>query len=69
MQNKKYSFIEAITNTFTGLVVSFIIQLIIYPVMGIPVRLSQNVIITLVFTLASIGRGYIVRRFFNNLRK
>jgi uncharacterized membrane protein len=69
MQNKKYSFIEAITNTFTGLVVSFVIQLIIYPVMDIPVKLHQNIIITLVFTIASILRGYIVRRIFNGIRK
>ena len=65
MQTKKTSFIESLTNTLTGLLVSFLIQLIIYPVMNIPVRLDQNIIITLVFTGASIGRGYIVRRIFN----
>lgn len=69
MQTKKFSLIESVTNTIVGLLVSFIIQLIIYPAMGIPVRLSQNIIITLVFTLASILRGYLVRRIFNNLRK
>ena len=69
MQSKKYSLAESLTNTFAGLMVSFCIQLIIYPIMGIPVRLSQNVIITFVFTIASIGRGYIVRRIFNGIRK
>jgi hypothetical protein len=69
MQNKKLSLIESLTNTFTGLIVSFGIQLIIYPVMGIPVKLHQNVIITIVFTVASIFRGYIVRRCFNKIRK
>lgn len=69
MQSKRFSFIEALTNTLTGLLVSFGIQLIIYPAMDIPVRLSQNVIITLVFTIASILRGYIVRRIFNKFRK
>jgi hypothetical protein len=66
MQTKKYSAIEAITNTLTGLVVSFAIQLVIYPIMDIPVRLEQNIVITLVFTLASILRGYIIRRIFNH---
>ena len=42
--------------------------LIIYPFLGIPVKLIQNVIITFVFTIASILRGYIVRRIFNSLR-
>lgn len=66
MQNRRYSLIESLTNTLTGLIVSFIIQLIIYPVLGIPVRLEQNIIITLVFTFASIVRGYLVRRIFNH---
>ena len=68
MQNKKLSLIESLTNTFTGLFVSFVIQIIIYPLMDIPVRIEQNVIITLVFTIASILRGYIVRRIFNKLK-
>jgi hypothetical protein len=65
MQTKKYSLLESITNTLTGLFVSFGIQLIIYPLLNIPVKLSQNIIITSVFTLASISRGYIVRRIFS----
>ena len=69
MQTKRFSFIEALTNTLTGLIVSFGIQLVIYPTMGIPVRISQNIIITLVFTIASILRGYVVRRIFNQIRK
>jgi hypothetical protein len=68
MQSRKFSVIESITNTLTGLIVSFCIQLIIYPFLGIPVRLYQNVIITLVFTIASILRGYFVRRIFNRIR-
>jgi len=69
MQNKRYSLIESITNTLTGLFVSFGIQLIIYPLLNIPVRLSQNIVITMVFTFASIVRGYIIRRIFNKIRK
>ena len=65
MQSKKYSLIESVTQTVVGLVVSFAIQLVIYPMLNIPVTLSQNVIITAVFFVASIGRGYIIRRIFN----
>lgn len=65
MQTKKYSLIESITNTFVGFIVSLLIQLIIYPTMGIPVTFSQNIIITFIFTIVSILRGYIVRRMFN----
>jgi len=65
MQNKKQSLIESITQTLVGLITSFIIQIIIYPLLNIPVTLGQNVIITLVFFMASILRGYIIRRYFN----
>ena len=65
MQSKKQSLIESVTQTVVGLVVSFCIQLVIYPMLNIPVTLSQNVIITTVFFVASIGRGYIIRRIFN----
>ena len=39
-QTKKKSFVETLTQTFSGLVVSFIIQLIIYPALGIPVTIG-----------------------------
>jgi hypothetical protein len=65
MQSKKHSFIESIIQTFIGLAVSFCIQLIIYPLMNIEVSFKQNILITFVFTIASIIRGYIIRRIFN----
>lgn len=68
MQSKKLSFIESTVQTFIGLAVSFIIQLIIYPILDIPVTVTQNIIITLVFTIASIVRGYFVRRLFNKIK-
>jgi hypothetical protein len=67
MQSKKQSIIESVTNTVIGLVTSFLIQIIIYPVLDIPVTVRQNIIITLVFFVASILRGYLIRRFFNKL--
>lgn len=68
MQSPKLSLIESITQTLIGLVVSFLIQIVIYPLMDIPVKLYQNIIITLVFTIASIVRGYLVRRVFNLIK-
>lgn len=65
MQNKKHSFIESLTQTFIGLGTSIAIQVVLYPLMGIPVTLFQNVIITIVFFVVSIIRGYFVRRLFN----
>ena len=67
MQNKKQSLIEAIVATIIGLFTSFIIQIFLYPLMGIPISFSQNIIITLVFCLVSIIRGFLVRRMFNRI--
>jgi hypothetical protein len=64
-QSKKQSLIETITQTVVGLAVSVCIQAIVYPLMGIPVRLNQNLVITIIFFLASLLRGYLLRRVFN----
>jgi len=66
-QTKQKSLIESVAQTAIGLLTSILIQVIIYPLMGIPVTFSQNVIITLVFFAVSIVRGYFVRRLFNKL--
>ena len=68
MQSKKHSILESITNVIVGLVISFLIQLAIYPILNIPVTLSQNIIITIVFFIASFVRGYVIRRIFNKIK-
>jgi hypothetical protein len=65
MQSKNKSLIETITQTVSGLIVSFLIQIVIYPALNIPVTIDQNIIITFVFVIASIIRGYLIRRLFN----
>jgi len=66
-QTKKHSMIESISQTLIGLLTSILIQAIIYPLLNIPVTFSQNLIITAVFFITSILRGYFVRRIFNKL--
>lgn len=66
-QSKQKSLIESIIQTITGLGTSILIQIILYPIMGIPVTFYQNIIITLVFFIVSIIRGYFVRRLFEKL--
>ena len=65
MQSKIDSLIEAVISTFIGFVIAFISQLIFFPIVGIEATLGQNFILTILFTLVSIIRTYIVRRFFN----
>ncbi len=68
-QERKYSAIESAVNVVSGLFVSFLIQIWIYPLLKIPVTTGQNIIITAVFVSASFVRGYVIRRIFNTVTK
>lgn len=64
-QTKKHSLLEAVTNTAVGFVISLGSTFIIFPLVGVPSSAGKNLLITLFFTVISILRGYILRRFFN----
>ena len=63
MQSKLESFIESVLNTLIGFVLAFTTSAILLPLMGLPISAGQNFVITLVFSVVSIVRGYLVRRF------
>ncbi len=65
MQTRRQSLIESIVNIVVGVVFAFSAQLVVFPALGIPVRLDQNVAITVCFTAVSLARSYALRRFFN----
>ena len=69
MQTKLDSLIEAVINTFIGFVIAFISQLVFFPIVGIEANLEQNFILTVLFTLVSIIRTFIIRRYFNKKSK
>jgi len=65
-QTKVESFIEASVNTTIGFGTAFLTwQFIAAPVMGYTVTLHDNLVITSIFTVVSVMRGYVCRRFFN----
>lgn len=65
MQTRLQSAIEAVANIMIGMGVAFSAQLVIFPALGMVVRLDQNIAITIAFTLVSLVRSYALRRFFN----
>ena len=65
MQSKLHSLLESITNILIGYVVAIISQVVIFPIYEINVSLETNVYIGLWFTLISLIRSYLVRRYFN----
>lgn len=68
MQSRLMSMVEVATNIAIGLVVSFISQVVIFRLYDVHLSVVQNVEITLWFTLISIIRSYLIRRWFNSMR-
>lgn len=68
-QSKFQSFIEANTNTFVGFFLNLLVSPTIYRVVGMEYTYGQLWIVTGIFTVVSIVRGYIIRRWFNKKEK
>ena len=64
-QSKLHSFIEACVNVFIGYVVALLSQIIIFPFFHIRVSLEDNLEIGAWFTIISLIRSFVLRRFFN----
>ena len=64
-QTRRSSLIEAVLSTAIGFAVSVVLTALVMPAYGHDVTFSQNLQITAIFTIASIVRGYLVRRWFN----
>jgi hypothetical protein len=62
------SMIEVATNIVIGLVVSFISQIAIFKLYDIHISVTQNIEITIWFTVISIIRSYLIRRWFNSMK-
>ena len=70
MQTKLESLTENILNVLSGLVLSiFVFQPIVFEIYDITLSSTQNIQIAVIFTLVSIARGYVWRRFFNKRAK
>lgn len=63
-QTKKHSLIESFTNVLIGYFVALASQLAIFPLFGIHVPFRDNIMIGLYFTVISIARSYLLRRYF-----
>jgi len=64
-QSKLESFIESMMNTLSGFVISWMAwAFVVAPLFNLPVDVSQSFWITFIFTFISLGRNYLVRRFF-----
>jgi len=64
-QSKKKSFEEATVNMVVGFTLSFIASFLIFPLFGYKPTLFNNFFITVFFTLVTLLRTYLIRRFYN----
>ena len=64
-QTRLSAFIEALLNTVIGYIVALASQLLIFPMFGIYVSLETNLLLGAWFTMISIIRSYVIRRWFN----
>ena len=68
-QTKLGSFVEAWANIVVGFTINFICNLIIWPLLGIHgVDARVAFLGGLIFTVISLVRSYVLRRWFNNLK-
>ena len=65
-QTKLGSFIEAWVNVFIGFWINFAANLVILPLFGFEgLTLATNFYIGLAYTVVSVARSYVIRRWFN----
>lgn len=67
-QSRTFSAIEAATNTAVGYVVALMSQIAVFPLFGIHIPFSSNLAISAWFTVISLLRSYVLRRWFASFR-
>ena len=68
MQSRWMSLVEAVTNIMVGYGLAVLTQIIVFPLFGLHATLSENVLISGIFTLISLVRSFILRRAFETVR-
>ena len=69
MQSRLMSMIEAIVNVLVGFWVAVLTQMLVFPLFDLQASFSQNIGMGLIFTVVSLVRSYLLRRFFNALHR
>ena len=67
-QSSLMSLVESLANVLVGYVVAVATQMLVFPLFGLAVTVTENLLIGLIFTAVSIVRSYALRRGFEALR-
>jgi hypothetical protein len=66
-QSRLMSGVETAVNILLGYTIAIFSQMVVFPLWGLHVTLTQNFGIAASFTVISLVRLYLIRRFFNRL--
>lgn len=66
-QSRLTSFIKSCVSTAVGFAVAFIANMLIMPLFGLELTHSANLLLTTIYTVISIVRGYLLERFYEAL--
>ena len=67
-QSRLMSMVESLAHVLVGYVVAVVTQMAVFPLFGLAVTVTENLLIGLIFTAVSIVRSYALRRGFEALR-
>ena len=67
-QSRRMSLVESLANVLVGYGVAVATQMAVFPLFGLAVTVTENLLIGLIFTVVSIVRSYALRRGFEALR-
>ncbi len=67
-QSRLMSLVESLANVLVGFGVAVATQIAVFPLFGLTVTITENLLIGLIFTAVSIVRSYALRRGFEALR-
>lgn len=69
MQTRLQSLFESVLNILIGAALSYLAQVLVFPLYGIHISWQQDIQIVVIFTVLSIARSYCLRRLFNHLHR
>lgn len=67
-QSRTMSAVESVANVAIGYGVAVATQAAVFPLFGIHASTADHLAIGAIFTVVSLARSYLLRRFFNGLR-
>jgi len=66
-QTRVQSAVESVTNVIIGYSVNMLANFAVFPLFGWSISLEQNLMVGVIYTVISLVRSYLLRRFYNRI--